>query len=166
MTVNISGRHMASARIIADVENALEVSGIPPHRLVIEIAEKDLIDDAVVMANLRDLRSLGVTISVDSFGTGYNLITKLAQLPIDLIKIDPSLLTSPHPISRELFRLIVRAAHEFGLPVVADGVEHVDHLSTLRFTECDFAQGFFFAEPMPAQDVQESLIYQAMAGSR
>ena len=109
------------------------------------------------------MRELGVSISIDDFGTGYNSIVQLQHLPVDGIKIDRSFLSSTHPAAGRLLLLIVQAAHAFGLPVVAEGVENTEQLSALRTADCESAQGFLFARPMTAAAIEERLVASAAA---
>jgi diguanylate cyclase len=158
MAVNISGRHISDPRIVADVAAALRESGVDPHRLVIEITETILIAQPVAIKHLQQLRQLGVSISIDDFGTGYNSIVQLQHLPVDGIKIDRTFLSSTHPAAGRLLLLIVQAAHAFGLPVVAEGVENSEQLSALRSADCESAQGFLFARPMTAAAIEERVV--------
>ncbi len=150
VAVNISGRHLASASIVGDVAAALAASGVAAHQLVLEITETVLVDEPVAVARLGELRALGVSISIDDFGTGYASIGQLQHLNADTLKIDRSLVASTAPGSAELVRLVVQAAHAFGLSVVAEGVEHEHQLAPLRRAGCDSAQGYLFARPQPA----------------
>ena len=150
VAVNVSGRHLASPDIVRDVAAALVASGVAAHQLVLEITETVLVDQPVAIAHLGALRALGVSISIDDFGTGYTSIGQLQHLHADTIKIDRSLVASTAPGSAELVRLVVHAAHAFGLSVVAEGVEHEHQLSPLLLAGCDSAQGYFFARPQPA----------------
>ena len=153
VAVNISGRHLADSAIIADVTNALAASGLSPERLVLEITETVLVSDASVGEHLRILRQLGICVSIDDFGTGYTSIGQLQHLPADTLKIDKSLIASTAPGCSELVRLVISAAHAFGLSVVAEGVEDAEQLAVLRRDGCDFAQGYLFAPPRPARQI-------------
>jgi diguanylate cyclase (GGDEF)-like protein len=155
MAVNISGRHISDPRIVSDVAAALRLTGIDASRLVIEITETVLIDQPHAVLHLQQLRATGVSISIDDFGTGYNSIVQLQHLPVDGIKIDRSFLSSTHPAAGRLLSLIVQAAHAFGLPVVAEGVENADQLVRLRSADCESAQGYLFARPMTATAIEE-----------
>jgi len=150
VAVNISGRHLASARIVADVTAALTAAGVPADRLVLEITETVLVDQPIADAHLRALRELGVAISIDDFGTGYTSISQLQHLSVDVLKIDRSLVESSTSGAIELVRLVIQAAHAFGLTVVAKGVETEAQLGSLRLAGCDTAQGYLFARPAPA----------------
>jgi diguanylate cyclase len=150
MAVNISGRHVSKPRIISDVAAALATAGIAPQQLVLEITETVLIDGILAVEHLTELRRMGVAISIDDFGTGYNSIARLQHLPIDIIKIDKTFVDSSGPSEGKLLSLMVQAAHAFGLPVIAEGVEHGYQLETLRRMGCESAQGFHIGRPMAA----------------
>jgi diguanylate cyclase (GGDEF)-like protein len=147
MAVNISGRHIGRSRIRSDVKNALIAAGIDARQLVLEITETALIDDSQALVNMQDLRDLGVAISIDDFGTGYSSITRLETLPADIVKVDKRFLDRESDSSDKLLRLIVQAAHAFGLPVVAEGVETADQLRVLKEIGCESAQGHFLGWP-------------------
>ncbi len=151
MAVNVSGRHLTDRRVVTDVADALAASGLPAHLLVVEVTETVLVDDPVATTHLQELRALGVAIAIDDFGTGYTSIGQLRHMPVDTLKIDRSFVTSPDPGQRELVALIVRAAHTFGLSVVAEGVEEPVHLERLRQVACDHAQGYLLHRPLPAE---------------
>ena len=149
VAVNISGRHLASAEIVSDVAAALGAAHLPAERLVVEITETVLVDQPMAIGHLRALQELGVGISIDDFSTGYTSIGQLQNLSVDTLKIDRSLVASSAPGAGELVRLVVHAAHAFGLTVVGEGVEHEAQLGSLERAGCDFAQGFLFARPQP-----------------
>jgi diguanylate cyclase (GGDEF)-like protein len=151
MAVNVSGRHIARRRIYDDVTSALHAAGIEARQLTLEITENALLDDPVALTNLQDLRLLGVSISIDDFGTGYNSISRLETLPVDIVKVDRRFLDPAVPSSDKLLRLIVQAAHAFGLPVVAEGVETGEQLSVLQSLECESAQGYYLGRPADPQ---------------
>ncbi|OIQ88761.1 cyclic di-GMP phosphodiesterase Gmr [mine drainage metagenome] len=150
VAVNISGRHLASTEILSDVTRALDAAGLPADRLVLEITETVLVDQPMALVHLSALQELGVGISIDDFGTGYTSIGQMQNLSVDSIKIDRSLVASADPGADELVRLVVHAAHAFGLTVVGEGVELETQLASLEQVQCDFAQGFLFARPQPA----------------
>ena len=132
IAVNISGRHLADARVITDVVDALAASGLPPELLVLEVTETVLVDDPLAYEHLTELRALGVSIAIDDFGTGYTSIGQLRNMPVDTLKIDRSFVASTEPAHRELVALMIRAAHTFGLTVVAEGVEEPAQLARLK----------------------------------
>jgi diguanylate cyclase (GGDEF)-like protein len=149
MAVNISGRHLASPGVVEDVVTALRESGLPASALVVEITETVLVDRLSTSVRLQELRALGVGVSIDDFGTGYTSIGQLQHLHVDTLKIDKSFVSSGGPGSVELVRLMINAAHAFGLRVVAEGIEDPDQLALLRGLACDSGQGYLFARPQP-----------------
>ncbi|WP_205687585.1 putative bifunctional diguanylate cyclase/phosphodiesterase [Cellulomonas endophytica] len=155
VAVNISGRHLASAAVVADVREALAASGLPADRLVVEVTETVLVDRATGDAHLRALRDLGVQVSIDDFGTGYTSIGQLQHLPASTLKIDRSLLAGGGAGSAELVALVVHAAHAFGLSVVAEGVETAEQLARLQGLGCDRAQGFLLCPPRAPEDLRQ-----------
>lgn len=157
VAVNISGRHLTDRRILVDVADALASSGLPPELLVLEVTETVLVDDPVAFEHLTALRATGVGIAIDDFGTGYTSIGQLRHMPVDTLKIDRSFVASAEPAHRELVALMIRAAHTFGLTVVAEGVEEPDQLERLRAQACDHAQGYLLHRPLPAAEAGELL---------
>ncbi|WP_155858854.1 putative bifunctional diguanylate cyclase/phosphodiesterase [Candidatus Blastococcus massiliensis] len=150
IAVNISGRHLADHRVITDVADALAASGLPAELLILEVTETVLVDDPVAYDHLTELREMGVSIAIDDFGTGYTSIGQLRNMPVDTLKIDRSFVASTEPAHRELVALMIRAAHTFGLTVVAEGVEEPAQLARLKAQACDQAQGYLLYRPMPA----------------
>jgi diguanylate cyclase (GGDEF)-like protein len=152
VAVNISGRHLVSDELVADVRTALDAAGIGAHRLVVEVTETVLVDDLSATRNLTALREMGVRVSIDDFGTGFTSIGQLLSLPVDELKIDRSFVASTDPAQLELVELMARAAHAFGLHVVAEGVEEAVQLDRLAGCAVESAQGFHFAYPQPADE--------------
>jgi diguanylate cyclase (GGDEF)-like protein len=153
VAVNVSGRHLADRRILRDVADALTASGLPPRLLVLEVTETVLVNDPMAFSHLATLREQGITIAIDDFGTGYTSIGQLGNMPVDTLKIDRSFVASTEPGHPELVALMIRAAHTFGLTVVAEGVEEVEQVEWLRDQSCDQAQGYLLSRPLPPADV-------------
>jgi diguanylate cyclase (GGDEF)-like protein len=165
IAVNISGRHLADPRVITDVADALATSGLPPELLVLEVTETVLVDDPLAYEHLTALRAMGVSIAIDDFGTGYTSIGQLRNMPVDTLKIDRSFVASTEPAHRELVALMIRAAHTFGLTVVAEGVEEPAQLARLKAQDCDQAQGYLLYRPMPAPEAGALLRRAESAGT-
>jgi diguanylate cyclase (GGDEF)-like protein len=163
VAVNISGRHLSSPGIIGDVEAALRDSGLPASALVVEITETVLVDRLSTAAHLQALRALGISISIDDFGTGYTSIGQLQHLHVDTLKIDKSFISSAGPGAGDLVKLMINAAHAFGLRVVAEGIEDADQLETLRQLACDSGQGYLFARPQPAAAMHRAVPRQPIS---
>jgi EAL domain-containing protein (putative c-di-GMP-specific phosphodiesterase class I) len=153
VAVNVSARHAAAPAIVTDVQAALSTSGIAPEQLELELTETALQHSTAVRAQLARVRSLGVTVAIDDFGTGYTSIAELAHMPADVLKIDRTFITSPDPGQSNLIKLIIEAAHAFDLRVVAEGIEEQRTQQTMRELNCDTAQGYLIARPMPAEQV-------------
>jgi diguanylate cyclase (GGDEF)-like protein len=152
VAVNISGRHLADRLVVQDVADALAASGLPAALLVLEVTETVLVDDPAAIDNLAALREMGARVAIDDFGTGYTSIGQLRHMPVDTLKIDRSFISSTEPGHEELVALMIRAAHTFGLTVVAEGVEEPAQLARLRVDGCDEAQGHLLYRPLSAAD--------------
>jgi diguanylate cyclase (GGDEF)-like protein len=150
MAVNVSGRHIARPRIVADVRDALSGDGIDASQLVLEITETALIDDPVALTNLAELRRIGVGIAIDDFGTGYSSIARLEDLPVDIIKIDRRFLDHTTKFADKLLKLIVQTAHALDLAAIAEGVENEQQLKLLASINCESAQGYYLGRPLDA----------------
>ena len=111
---------------------------------------------ATAVDTLRQLKQLGVTLSVDDFGTGYSSMSYLQRLPLDNLKIDLSFvqMLDLAPENIEIVKAIISLAHTLELEVVAEGVERVAHQEILRELDCDYCQGYLYARPMMADDAE------------
>ncbi|WP_137844950.1 EAL domain-containing protein [Microbacterium sp. 2FI] len=147
VTVNVSGRHISSPRVLADVREAVAASGIDPTQLVLEITETTLIDASIAVKHLDELRHDGIGIALDDFGIGYSSIARLEDLPIDILKIDRRFLDTPR-YSQGFLRVIVETGHALGLRLIAEGIEAEEHVSLLRSLGCESAQGYLLGRPM------------------
>lgn len=160
MAVNLSPRQFRNAALVDDVESSLNVSGLPPQALTLEITEGVLIggQDEVLEA-LGSLKSLGIQIALDDFGTGYSSLSYLRKYPFGILKIDRSFVHDiiDDPADGELVSAAVSMAHGLGLEVVAEGVESAEQLAYLRKIRCEFAQGYFFSEPLTHEAFTEYL---------
>jgi EAL domain-containing protein (putative c-di-GMP-specific phosphodiesterase class I) len=153
MTVNLSTRHVGLRRVVEDVRRALVLSGIPAQQLVLELSGTVLGDHHRAVRHLRELRDLGVAVSIDDFGSGFGALARLADLPVDIVKIDGRFLDVDSAMSRRLLHLMIQGAHAVGLVAVAQGVEQDRQLATLRALDCESVQGFHISRPMPAGEV-------------
>jgi diguanylate cyclase (GGDEF)-like protein/PAS domain S-box-containing protein len=151
ISVNLSGRQFAQPHLIEQVRTILEDTKLDPRSLKLEITESvvmDNIDTATEM--LRQLRLLGVQLSIDNFGTGYSSLSYLHRFPIDTLKIDRSFVTQmvDNNENIEIVRTIVMLAQNLGMDVVAEGVETKEQLALLRKLGCENGQGYFFSRPV------------------
>ncbi|MGI9578038.1 MAG: putative bifunctional diguanylate cyclase/phosphodiesterase, partial [Microthrixaceae bacterium] len=159
VSVNISGRHLASGSLVANVAAALEAHGVEPERLMVEITETALLDDLdTAAAQLSSLRSMGVRIALDDFGTGYMSLATLRALPVDVLKIDMSFVAQlDRADQRSLVKLIIGSGHVLGLTVTAEGVETATQRQRLSELGADNLQGFLFSRPLTRSDLEDYL---------
>jgi PAS domain S-box-containing protein len=150
VAVNISARQVRSGELVADVLAALGASGLPASRLIVEITESILMDDAHVIEDLAVLRRLGVRIAVDDFGTGWSSLAYLVGLPIDVLKMDQHFVAGvEHDAQRQaLCRAVLQLGSSLGLPVIVEGVTSEAELALLRDMGHRFLQGFVFSRPL------------------
>ncbi len=153
VAVNVSPVQLAERTFVGDVTSALAASGLPPHRLHLEITETAAIADLAQTAELlASLRALGVRLVLDDFGTGHSSLTMLRTLPLTKVKVDRSFVE--HVAERAgdavLVRLVIDAAHSLGLTVCAEGIERIEQAQQLIAMGCDEAQGWLFGRPEPA----------------
>jgi diguanylate cyclase (GGDEF)-like protein/PAS domain S-box-containing protein len=153
VAVNISAKSLLDQNLPQKVHAALAKWNIDPRFLKIEITESSIMaDPAHALAILAMLQSMGVRLSVDDFGTGYSSLTHLRELPIDEIKIDKSFVgqMTTNDADAAIVRTVIHLAHDLGKQVCAEGVENEETWRALRDLECDLAQGYWIARPMPA----------------
>ena len=152
VTVNVSGVQLRESNFVEAVQRSLQLSGLSPERLVLEITESTLIDDSGVATDqLRELRSCGIRTALDDFGTGYSSLAYVQRLPLDIIKIDKEFVQSVDELrSQALANTIVNMARNLGLRTVAEGVETESQAIELARLGCEFAQGYLFFKPLSA----------------
>jgi len=160
VTVNLSVRQLESPHLLEHVREALQVTGLPADRLVLEITENALMHRTdVTLARLHELKSLGVRLAIDDFGTGYSSLSYLQQFPVDILKIDRSftdgLLRGSHDDA--LARTIIALGDLLTLRTIAEGVEHARQHARLRDLGCDYGQGYLFSRPLAAADMDRLL---------
>jgi diguanylate cyclase (GGDEF)-like protein/PAS domain S-box-containing protein len=149
--VDISVQHLASGTLVGDVAAALQASGLPPERLVVEICEA-----AVVIGGEREaadvaaLRLMGVHLALDDFGSGHSSLPQLSRLPVDVLKLDRSFLSrlDRDPYTRAVCESIIGIGAALGVDIVAEGVETTGQLAVLEAIGCGFAQGFLLSRPV------------------
>ncbi|MEM7255966.1 MAG: EAL domain-containing protein [Pseudomonadota bacterium] len=157
VAVNISAVQFARDDFIDQVEAVLNHSDMPTQLLEFEVTESVVMRDVkLVIQRLRKLRKMGLRIAIDDFGTGYSSLRYLQQLPLDALKIDRSFIAaaSDRQQDRALIETIIELAQRFGLNTVAEGVENQAQLDYLKHAGCTDAQGYHFAKPLPADDVE------------
>ena len=154
VSINISSRHFSHAGFIGHVKDALDESAVDPERITIELTESLAMNDvAATEQTMSQLRTLGVKLSIDDFGTGYSSLSYLRRFPVDTLKIDQSFVKTMDAENYAIVKTIVGLARNLDLKVVAEGVETANQHQLLALAGCESAQGYLFAEPMPANRV-------------
>ena len=160
MAVNLSAEQFKRPELVNTVINALVLSDLDTHWLELELTESILIQDAeTTLATVRRLKTLGVKLSVDDFGTGYSSLAYLKRFAVDKLKIDQSFVRDleTDPDDAAIVRAIIQMAHSLKLKTIAEGVENEELANLLRMFHCDEIQGYWYARPMPAADMEAFL---------
>jgi EAL domain-containing protein (putative c-di-GMP-specific phosphodiesterase class I) len=160
LAVNLSGRQFLHFNLIKQVEDALRKTGFDAHDLDFEITETIAMHNAEESVGvMRQLKSMGVGLSLDDFGTGYSSLSYLKRFPIDVLKIDKSFVRDIPEDANDLaiVSAIIAMAHALGLKVIAEGVETDAQWHFLRDCGTQFAQGYYFGRPLPANDFEALL---------
>jgi diguanylate cyclase (GGDEF)-like protein/PAS domain S-box-containing protein len=156
VSVNVSGHQLLQDDAPAMVADALASSGLDPARLAVEITETVLLGDtgAAVKA-LTALNALGVRVFLDDFGTGYSSLSYLKRLPFDAVKLDRAFVhgLDESSVDQQIIGAVVQMARALGMTVVAEGVETDGQRRHLRELGCHVLQGYYFARPMPAEQM-------------
>ena len=159
VSVNVSVRQLLSPGFSNRVRSILQQCDLPPGQLGIEVTESIMMtDEQHNIAVLNELRAMGVSISLDDFGTGYSSFTYLQKLPIDVLKVDKSLIdeiAQPDRNALLLMESLVQMSRLLGYRIVAEGVENSDQLVLLRQIGCGACQGYLLGKPMSAEAVRE-----------
>ena len=160
--VNLSPLQFERGDLYATIAEALARAELPARRLELEITERLLLrDDFATNEMLHRLRSLGVSIALDDFGTAYASLSYLRSFPFDKIKIDRTFIRDlEHPDQKECMAIVnavTGLARQLQMTTVAEGVESLDHVNSAIVAGCDEVQGFFFSKPVPAGEVEALL---------
>ncbi len=157
MSVNLSAREISDSAIRESVGVSLLETGFEPTHLILEITESALLRDLdATIRNLESLKSLGLSIAVDDFGTGFSSFSHLEQLPIDILKVDRSFVANINAANGRpsLAPAIVQLAHTLGLTAIAEGVESPEQVTPLRDIQCTLAQGYHLGMPLDAVETE------------
>lgn len=156
ISVNISAIEFRSQRLIERVRQVLLLTGLPSHRLELEITERIMIEDADgAFKTMTALKALGVRLSMDDFGTGYSSLNYLRRFPFDGLKIDKSFideLTQSHE-GQSIVEGIINLGHALSMTVTAEGVETTEQLEHLQTLKCDEVQGYLLGKPMKLNEL-------------
>jgi len=168
ITVNVSARQFADARLVNDIQDALRETGVNPSRLQLEMTESvAAADPKLTISVLAHLKHMGIGVILDNFGTGTTSLLGLRQFPVDALKIDRSLVREMQSdrAASDIVELITTMAHKMNLKAIAEGIETARQLERLLELGCEFGQGYYFSQPMEAKAVQQ-FMRQQLSGTR
>ena len=160
VAVNLSPVQFKNVNLVSSVKEALKASGLPAHRLELEITESVLLQNSeATLSVLHELRTFGVRISLDDFGTGYSSLSYLRSFPFDKIKIDRSFVSelATREDSMAIVRAVTGLGKSLGIVTTAEGVETDAQFDLLRQEGCTQAQGYLFSPPRPVAEVETML---------
>jgi predicted signal transduction protein with EAL and GGDEF domain len=164
--VNLSSRQLTDPGLVEVVSRVLKETGVRACELGLEITEASLLEDTeAVLDRLAELKRLGVRLAMDDFGTGYSSLSYLRRMPLDVVKVDRSFVHGLGTQADDLaiVAAVVHMAVALRLNVTAEGVETSQQLSALEELGCESAQGFYFAKPVPADEIETLIVEHAAA---
>ncbi|MEB3043836.1 putative bifunctional diguanylate cyclase/phosphodiesterase [Rhizobium mulingense] len=157
--VNVSARQFHENDLVASVVSALDASGLESEYLELELTEGLIMRDVPrAIQTMKQLRSLGVSLAINDFGTGYSNLSALKDLPVSRLKIDRSFIAdlSSNESDRAVTAAIISLGQKLKLDIVAEGVETLEQLEFLRENNCDGVQGYYFGRPVSAVEFEAS----------
>jgi EAL domain-containing protein (putative c-di-GMP-specific phosphodiesterase class I) len=159
MSINLSTVQLTDPRFVEFVTETLQRSAVTPRQLMLEVTESANPDAEVVADTLRGIHDMGIRLAIDDFGTGYASMSRLANIPFEIIKIDISLVAVVDSDARtqSVVTGITDLARRLGARTVAEGVERKEQLAPLRQMSCDLAQGFHFTRSLPPAELEAFL---------
>ena len=158
IAVNVCPALLLEDDILSVVQDALEIHGVAPQRLNLEVTEKIMVDNQdIMLTQLARLRDIGIKISIDDFGTGFSSLAYFRDLPVDEIKIDQSFVMRMLESEKDhaIVKAVIDLAHNFSLKVVAEGVESLAIADRLAELRCDILQGYVFDRPLPVEAFEQ-----------
>ncbi len=156
VSINISSYQFKQEELLSTLRKLLAETGLDPKLIELEITETGIMENqSESIEKLNEIHEMGIKISIDDFGTGYSSLSKLKACPIDIVKIDKSFINDlpSDKTSVTIVTTIIDLAHNLGFKVVAEGVETPDQFEFLKILCCDYFQGYYFNEPMPANNI-------------
>jgi EAL domain-containing protein (putative c-di-GMP-specific phosphodiesterase class I) len=157
VSVNISPNNLLDHTFVEKLSAVLDGAAVPGHLLELEVTESAVMHHPEMMLKrLHAVRDLGVQLSIDDFGTGYASLSYLKSLPVNTLKIDKTFVLNlaDDEADQRIVRSSIQLAHGFGMTVVAEGVESEEVVERLREYSCDYAQGFHYAPPVSAAEIE------------
>jgi len=164
IAINLSARDLERPNLAQRISHALEKYELPAGLLHVELTESVLLFEGAEF-QLRQLKKLGINLAVDDFGTGFSSLSYLHRFPVDILKIDRSLIAdlTPEKPSQALANGMVLLSKSLGLRTIAEGMENIEQLKIGRGLKFDCAQGYYFAKPLKAEEIPKFLLSPAPA---
>jgi EAL domain-containing protein (putative c-di-GMP-specific phosphodiesterase class I) len=160
VSVNMAASELGDSRFLGDVAGCLEETGLNPQALLLEVSESDLMGNAEEnLAQLHNLKNIGVELAVDNFGTGYSSLNYLDRFPIDYLKIDHTstrIMTGDQPVP-PVVEAMVKMGEALELKIVPVGVELAEQSVAAQNLGCELGQGFYFHKPQSAEQLASLL---------
>jgi diguanylate cyclase (GGDEF)-like protein len=156
VSVNLSAAQLRQADLLSLLSEIVAANGIDPAALCLELTESTFMEDADGhRAALSGIKAAGMSLAIDDFGTGFSSLTYLKRFPVNVLKIDQAFVAGlgRDAADTAIVKSVIDLAHALGLTVVAEGVETPEQADHLRVLGCDRAQGYHFARPLPAADL-------------
>jgi EAL domain-containing protein (putative c-di-GMP-specific phosphodiesterase class I) len=164
VAVNVSARQFRHPNLADKIKNILEIIGLAPSYLTVEITESLLIDNPTKFIDtLNALKRVGVKLAVDDFGTGYSSLAYLKDFPVDWLKIDKAFVSNleNEPSNSAILKAIVALGHSLGMKIIAEGVETLYQYKYLQALGCDELQGYYFSKPITSGELEALLLNQS-----
>ncbi|KUO96042.1 bifunctional diguanylate cyclase/phosphodiesterase [Ferroacidibacillus organovorans] len=157
LSVNVSPKQFQLGNMVQTIREVIEETGMDPRRLAIEITEGLLMNNSMEIAEeLRQIRSLGIKIAIDDFGKGFSSLSYLHLFQPTHLKIDKSFIDNMLYDSGQMsiVSAVIHLAHNLKMAVIAEGVENMEQFNRLKAEGCDYVQGYLFAKPLPAEEIE------------
>jgi diguanylate cyclase (GGDEF)-like protein/PAS domain S-box-containing protein len=167
ISVNLSPRQFQESGLLSQVAAALDAKGLPSESLIFEITESMVMEDlSGAREVMKKLNRLGVRLAIDDFGTGHSSLAYLKQFPVHEVKVDRAFVqgVAESPVDSAIVRAVIDLANAIGISTVAEGVETTDQVTGLRNLGCRVAQGFYFSQPLRAEEF-DNLLSSHFAGN-
>lgn len=161
ISINVSAKNIGSFDFPKRIKKYLDKTGYPAANLEIEITEYCLVQSVeTTIENIHQLREMGIQVALDDFGTGYTSLSYLSKMPINLLKIDKSLIDDIelNEKNQDFVNAVISMGHIMGCEVIAEGVENEIQLGTIQEQKCDFVQGFVWGKPMEYIDAKNLVL--------
>jgi EAL domain-containing protein (putative c-di-GMP-specific phosphodiesterase class I) len=160
ISVNLSPRQFADSGLLSQVAAALDATGLPSELLIFEITETMVMEDlSGAREVMKKLNRLGVRLAIDDFGTGHSSLAYLKQFPVHEVKVDRTFVqgVAESAVDSAIVRAVIDLASAMGIAAVAEGVETESQVAGLKVLGCQIAQGFYFSQPLCAEEFDELL---------